>query len=123
MNALPSVLCRPRPNEILGAEQSPMLYPISEPIPGSVNGQFGYMDERGNIAIPPSYSACSHFFEGKASVIDESKKAGFIDAKGRLVIPYQFEGLGRFRNGLCSTGGGYIDHLGHWLIPPMFLIA
>jgi hypothetical protein len=100
-----------------------MLYPISEPIPNSVENLCGYINSRGNVVIEPSYLACSHFFEGKASVIDETKKTGFIDDKARLVIPHQFGGLGRFHSGLCPMGGGYLDHLGRWLITPMFLIA
>lgn len=100
-----------------------MLYPISEPIPDSVENLSGYIDSRGNVVVQPSYLACSHFFEGKASVIDKTKKAGFIDDKARLVIPHQFEGLGRFHSGVCPMSGGYLDHLGSWLITPMFLIA
>jgi hypothetical protein len=100
-----------------------MLYPISEPIPDSVENLYGYIDSRGNVVIQPSYLACSHFFEGKAAVIDETEKTGFIDAKARLIIPHQFEGTGRFCNGICPIDGGYIDHFGHWLIQPTFLIA
>jgi len=100
-----------------------MLYPISEPIPDSVENLFGYIDIRGNVVIQPSYLACSHFSEGKASVVDETKNAGFIDFSGRLVIPHQFGGLGAFHNGLCSMSGGYIDHSGRWVIPPTFLVA
>jgi hypothetical protein len=100
-----------------------MLYPISEPIPDSAKDRFGYIDDRGNVVVPLVYSACSHFFECKASVIDETRKTGFIDAKGRLVIPHQFQGLGRFHNGVCFTSGGYINHFGDWLIPPTFLAA
>src|ERR1700688_2351291 len=88
-----------------------MLYPISEPVPDSIKDRFGYIDDRGNVAVPPSYSACSHFFEGKAAVIDETEKTGFIDAKGRLAIPYQFQGLGRFHNGVCFTCGGGSKHI------------
>jgi len=67
-----------------------MLYPISEPVPDSIEDLFGYIDGRGRIAIKPSYLACSHFFEGKASVIGETKKTGFIDLNGRPVISDQF---------------------------------
>jgi hypothetical protein len=100
-----------------------MLYPISEPIPDSVDDLCGYIDQYGNVVIQPSYFACSHFFEGKASVIDRTRHSGFIETNGRLAIPHQFEGLGRFHNGLCPMGGGYIDHRGHWVIPPSLLIA
>jgi hypothetical protein len=51
-----------------------MLYSISEPIPNSVEDRNGYIDDRGNVVIRPSYLACSHFFEGKAAVLNEIKK-------------------------------------------------
>jgi hypothetical protein len=84
-----------------------MLYPISEPIPDSVENLFGYIDARGTVVIPPSYLASAHFSEGKAAVMDETEKVGFIDTKGRLVIPHQFEAVGRFHNGLCAIDAGY----------------
>ena len=99
-----------------------MLYPISEPVPDSVEDRFGYIDDRGNVVIRPSYLACSHLFEGKASVVNENKKVGCIDTRGKLVIPHQFETVGRFHAGFCPANGGYINHLGHWLIQPAFLI-
>jgi hypothetical protein len=39
------------------------------------------------------------------------------------VIPHHFTGLSSFVQGLCPTDGGYIDHLGGWLIPPSFLVC
>ncbi len=100
-----------------------MLYPITEPIPNSVEDRFGYIDDRGDIAVWPSYSACSHFFEGKASAIDETGLSGFINGKGKLVIAHQFRGLGTFHNGVCAIDGGYISHSGDWLIEPTFLVV
>lgn len=99
-----------------------MLYPISEPIPNSVEDRCGYIDDRGNVVIPPSYLACSHFFEGKAAVVNDLKKVGCVNTRGKLVIPPQFETVGRFHAGLCPADGGYMGHLGHWLIQPAFLI-
>ncbi|HEY2352912.1 MAG TPA: WG repeat-containing protein [Candidatus Acidoferrum sp.] len=98
-----------------------MLYPVSEPISDSVEDRFGYIDGRGNVVVQPSYLACSHFCEGKAAVIDKTRKSGFIDNNARLVIPHQFETVGRFHAGFCPAGG-YIDQLGQWLIQPAFLI-
>jgi len=91
-----------------------MLYPISEPVSDSVEDHFGYIDDRGNVVIRPSYLACSHFFEGKATVVNEIKKVGCINTRGKLVIPHQFETVGRFHAGFCPANGGYMDHLGHY---------
>jgi hypothetical protein len=99
-----------------------VLYPISEPIPGSLKDLSGYINVEGNVVIRPSYSACAHFFEGIAAVIDESGKSGFIDHRGQLAIPFHFDGLGVFRSGLCAMNGGYIDHSGKWQIDPRFIV-
>lgn len=100
-----------------------MLYPISKPIPDSVDDMVGYIDNRGDVIIPPSYSACSHFFEGVAAVRNSDGKTGFIDSLGATVIPHRFNVLGRFHEGLCSIDGGYIDHHCNWVIEPQFLVA
>jgi hypothetical protein len=100
-----------------------MLYPITEPMPDSIEDVFGYINDQGSIIVSASYAACTYFFEGKASVIDETRKSGFIDSKGRLVIPHRFEGLGRFHQGVCSIDGGYINHAGEWIIEPRFLVT
>src|ERR1700722_19306492 len=100
-----------------------MLYPISIPKPNSPDDLVGFIDGRGHTVVRPRYTAGSYFFEGKASVVDESGKSGFIDAVGNQVIPCCFKGLGKFRNGLCSINGGFIDHAGKWVIEPRFLVA
>jgi WG containing repeat len=100
-----------------------MLYPISEPAPNSVRNVCGYINGRGEVTIGPSYLACSHFFEGKASVIDDTRKSGFINHEERVVLPHRFEGLGRFHQGLCNINGGYIDSSGNWVIKEKFLVA
>jgi hypothetical protein len=100
-----------------------MLYPVSAPIHGETSDLFGFINEAGDIVIPFSYAGCSHFFEGKAVVIDGTRKSGFIDAQGKLSISPRFEGTGRYYGGLCAIDGGYIDHSGNWLIEPQFLVS
>src|SRR5438105_11142260 len=100
-----------------------MLYPISVTMANSVEGVVGLIDSRGRIVVQPSYKLGSFFFEGKASVIDTDGKSGFIDGTGNLVIPCRFQGLGEFKDGLCSISGGYINHTGRWSIEPQFFVA
>jgi WG containing repeat len=100
-----------------------VLYPISVPIPQSEQNIFGYVDGRGQVVVDPIYAGAGCFSEGKASVLDQQGKAGYLDQAGFLVIPHRFMGLGRFVQGLCATGGGYIDHQGNWLISPLFLVG
>ncbi|MGO4213133.1 WG repeat-containing protein [Terriglobus sp. 2YAB30_2] len=100
-----------------------MLYPISEPMPGRNESSFGYIDKNGKTIVPCVYRLCGPFFEGKAAVLDAANRSGFINTHGEVVIAFEFNGLGRFQEGLCSTGGGYIDHSGKWVIDPRFLVA
>jgi hypothetical protein len=87
-----------------------MLYPISVPIAQSDQNLFGYINREGQVVVDPVFAGGAASSEGKASVLDRHRNAGFIDQSGLLVIPHRFQGLGRFVHGLCSIGGGYIDH-------------
>lgn len=100
-----------------------MLYPISVPKPSNAEDLIGFITAEGHVVVRPSYAGGSYFFEGKASVVDDNGKSGFINDVGEVVIPCRFKGLGKFRNGLCSINGGFIDHAGKWLIEPRFLVA
>ena len=97
-----------------------MLYPISVLIAQREQNLFGYINGQGQVIVDPVFAGAAAFSQGKASVLDQHGNAGFIDCSGLLVIPHRFQGLGRFVQGLCSTGGGYIDHQGAWFIPPRF---
>jgi len=100
-----------------------MLYPISEIAPEDTENLVGFINSDGYVVVSPRYSGGSFYFEGKASVLDAVGKSGFIDSLGNLTIPFRFEGLGHFKNGLCSINGGFIDHFGGWFIEPQFLAA
>ena len=97
-----------------------MLYPISVLIAQREQNLFGYINGQGQVIVDPVFAGAAAFSQGKASVLDQHGNAGFIDCSGLLVIPHRFQVLGRFVQGLCSTGGGYIDHQGAWFIPPRF---
>src|SRR6185437_7575772 len=101
-----------------------MLYPISISNPsGSGDDLICFIDPDGRISVSDVYAGDAYFSEGKACVVNRSGKSGFIDYVGNVVIPFNFDGLGMFREGLCSKNGGFIDHAGRWFIPPRFLIA
>ena len=100
-----------------------MLYPISVPKPNSTEDLVGFINAEGSMVVPPSYVAASYAFEGKSSVVCEGGKSGFIDQVGNVVIPCRFKGLGRFKDGLCSINGGFIQHSGDWIVEPRFLVA
>jgi len=100
-----------------------MLYPISVPKPNHAEDVIGFINVEGRVIVRPKYMGGSYFFEGKASVVDEDGKSGFIDCDGNLALPCHFRGLGKFKDGLCSIGGGFINHSGAWVIKPRFAVA
>jgi hypothetical protein len=71
-----------------------MLYPISVPKPNSAEDRIGFINAEGHQVVQSSYAAGSYFFEGKACIVEDNSKSGFIDTLGNLVIPCRFEGLG-----------------------------
>ena len=81
----------------------------------------GYIDERGEVAVPGGYRFVSLFREGLAPVSRDGKW-GFIDRRGRAVIPLQFELAEPFDGGLARVhrGGaaGYISRGGAWVWRP-----
>lgn len=99
-----------------------MLYPISIPKPDSPEDLIGYIDSLGQVVVPAIYKFGAYFFEGVAGVVRADGKSGFIDERGRVVIPFQFTGTNPFQEGLCSIGGGAIDHSGKWIVEPGFLL-
>lgn len=79
---------------------------------------YGYIDETGNMVIPPSYDRAEPFHEDRAAV-NIDKKWGFIDRSGTMVIAPQFRKLGHpkgFHEGYALVMKGkkitYIDKTG-----------
>lgn len=64
-------------------------------------GQFGYINQKGEMIIEPIYQCARDFSEGLAAVCD-TVGFGFIDTKGNVVIPHQFRDvLGPFKGGIA----------------------
>lgn len=104
-----------------------MLYPIAQFVKDSVDLIVGFINSDGEVKVIPRFIGSGHFCEGKASVIEQSGRSGFLDLSGAIVIPASFRGISHFHDGVCSVGVdhgvGYIDHAGRWLIDRRFLIA
>jgi hypothetical protein len=65
-------------------------------------GMWGFIDQKGEFAIPPRYEAAEEFSEGLA-VVKRDGKYGYVDLAGSLVIPCKFDQAGDFSQGLAYT--------------------
>ena len=87
------------------------LFPVCE------KGQFGYINQKGEMIIKPIYNRAEGFSEGLAAVCDDVGY-GFIDTKGNVVIPHQFRNASSpFKGGIApiiTLNGkhGYVNREG-----------
>ncbi len=92
---------------------------------------WGYVNEKDEFVIPPSFLFANDFSEGLALVKkDYSSKEGFLDTQGRWAISPRFMFASDFSEGLAAVAldqdlfsSGYIDHTGKWIIKPRFYKA
>lgn len=81
----------------------------------------GFLDQKGNWKIPPSYDWALHFNEGLAPVLSsDPRQSGFVDHTGQVVVSVpNARKLERFSRGLAwaetPTAKGYIDRSGQWV--------
>ena len=73
----------------------------------SRNGQWGYIDMKGNIVIPlrEDLKDAGYFHEGFA-LIKSNGKFGYIDKTGKVVIPCNFDFAQNFNEGMALVGNG-----------------
>lgn len=87
------------------------------------NGQYGYLNARGEVAIGAQYDFAQAFSEGLAAV-REGDLWGFIDINGSVVVQPQYSDVGNFSDGLAavqdSDGWKYINQQGEVVINPPF---
>ena len=73
-------------------------------------GYWGYLDKKGNIAIPAQYSFVRPFSEGLAAVVTKDGRCIYIDKNGEEVMEAF---LADFYNGLAFREDGFIDKSGN----------
>jgi hypothetical protein len=61
-------------------------------------GEWGFIDETGEVVIPIRYKMAFYFREGLAHVYD-GEKWGYIDKKNKTVIPFVYSVANPFING------------------------
>jgi len=90
------------------------------PFKSSRNRKWGYLNEVGEIKIPPRYDIAYPFY-GDRAIVKLSERWGVIDADGNFVVPPKWEDMHpRYSEGLlgvCVSGKwGYIDRDGGLVI-------
>lgn len=87
------------------------------------SSKFGFLDTKGNWAIPAIYDYTSNFTEGLC-VVEVSGKRGYINKSGKIVISPEYKYALPFSEGLAEVitdeGSGFIDRSGNMIIPPQF---
>ena len=91
---------------------------------GRGKGREGYLDSRGEVAIPPQFDNVSEFEDGTA-VVSVGGKYGIIGTDGRFLVPPRFTDM--FYTGdqlwCAAAEGGYVGRVnlaGEVVIPPKF---
>lgn len=84
---------------------------------------YGYIDTKGNTAIPFEYSDAYDFDSGYAAV-KKGTKYGMIDTKNNAVIPFEYEdskgAKGGFMTAMKDGKWGMVDKYGNAVIPFVF---
>jgi hypothetical protein len=87
----------------------------------NLKNKYGYLNEKGEWAIPPQYSEAHFFKDGLAGIKDENDKWGFINCNNEIVIEPQFKFVGYFQEGFASIKQngkwGFINRKGEIIIP------
>jgi WG containing repeat len=95
-------------------------------IPVSKDDKFGYLDLRGNLAIPLIYDSGDSFGDGLAPVSSHGKW-GYINREGKTIIPFVFDSAGSFGHGLAAVHrgleSGFIDKSGRFAFRLQFQYA
>ncbi len=92
-------------------------------IPFKSKEKWGYINNKGEVAIDPRFDLAGPFSEGLAS-IRISEREGYIDSRGKIVFEAVFQSARSFSEGLASVQienkWGFIDRSGKQVIKPQF---
>ncbi len=106
-------------NSITGNEDDDAvkLYPVV------VDGEWGYINQQGEIILEPDFQYAADFHEGLA-VVRESWGWKYINAKGEIKIEGDFNNIRQFSGGKAAVQfdgrWGYINASGNFVINPKF---
>jgi hypothetical protein len=91
---------------------------------GRGKGRKGYLNSRGEVAIPPQFDNISDFEDGTA-VVSVDGKYGIIDTDGRFLVPPRFTEMFYIGGQLWYAAAeghyvGLVNSAGEVVIPPKF---
>lgn len=93
------------------------------------NNEYGFMDSTGKKVIPAQFKYCSNFENGKAMVVFNSGKAGYINKTKKLLISPRWDTAFSFQGKYAVVGKkehhgrfsfGIIDQYGKSVMPEHF---
>ena len=94
--------------------------------PAPLSAAWGFIDNRGKVAIDGRFESVQSFSEGLAAAKHEGRW-GFINRNGAEVIPFRYRSVQSFQGGaaIVDTGlpehpVGVIDQSGAWVVQPLF---
>lgn len=89
--------------------------------------KFGFVNTKGELAIPARFEYAGNFYEGLAAVcmfVGNEERYGYIDKNGNMAINCQFSDADEFHEGLAVVGNGkmrgFINTKGEYMINPQF---
>ena len=89
-----------------------------------IDGKYGFIDIKGNVAIPCIFNRAWRFSEGLAGVSIDNGKHGFINKKGDIVIPCEYNDVDDFREGFAPVKidgkWGFINKQGQIVVCPKY---
>lgn len=85
---------------------------------------YGFVDEKGETVISPTYLLATDFEDGLAAVMNEEGNYGYINKKGEVIVDYQFFDAEPFYKGRAVVRGdhayGLIGKDGKYIVNPQF---
>ena len=92
-----------------------------------VDGNYGFIDTRGNTIIPFKYEFVKHKYSNKnfsegLAIFEKNGKLGYLNREGNEVIPATYDGADLFSEGFAGVvldyvDSGFIDKSGNIQIP------
>ena len=93
---------------------------------GKTSDSWGFINKRGQWAIPAKYEDAFAFHKGMARV-KSNGKWGFINQQGEWMIPAKYTYVENFHEGLAQAKSngkwGFINQQGKWVVPAKYKSA